>query len=330
MKNRTHLSIWLFLATVLIAAVFTFAWNWLNDRTITQTEFGITFSWVYAWDLGFVPEEMYAAMLDELGVKKVRIPIYWSEVETDRGSYQWDMPDRLVKMSEDRGVDLTLVVGMKVPRWPECYIPNWAQDYDSDALQKATLAFIQECVTRYRESGAVIRWQVDNEPFFPYGECPTITTAQFQERVDSVRKLDGRPIQVTVSGEIGPWLESAAAADVLGMSMYRETWNDLFGYFIYPLTPEFYYLRANLVRNQVERIVVSELQAEPWFSEPRESRAPTDWYETFPVESLENNVNFVREAGLREAYLWGAEWWYALKADGDERLWNEAKKIFEE
>lgn len=326
--NRTHLSIWLFLATVFIAAVFAFAWDWLNERPVTQTEFGVTFSWVYAQDLGFAPEEMYTAMLDELGVRKVRLPIYWSEVETDRGTYLWDTPDRLVKMSEDRGVDLTLVVGMKVPRWPECYIPNWARDYDSDELQKATIAFIQEAVTRYRESGTVMRWQVDNEPFFPYGECPTISTAQFQERVDIVRKLDSRPIQVTVSGEIGPWLESAQAADVLGISMYRETWNDLFGYFVYPLTPEFYYLRANLVRNHVERIVVSELQAEPWFSEPRESRAPTDWYETFPVETFESNTNFAREAGLPEVYLWGAEWWYALKAAGNDRLWEYAKTVF--
>jgi hypothetical protein len=328
MSHHPRIAAWFTLTVVAISVVFAFAWGWVNDREKIEPELGVTFSWVYARDLGFEPEEMYSAILDELGVKKVRLPIYWSEVETNKGVYQWEIPDRLIKTSEDREVELTLVIGMKVPRWPECYIPDWARSLDDNDLQKAVLGFIEETVKRYQDSTSVIRWQVENEPFFPYGECPTITTAQFQGRVDLVRDLDDRPIQVTVSGEIQPWLLSAKSADVLGISMYRETWNDLFGYFIYPLTPSFYYFRANMMRDSVDRVIVSELQAEPWFPEPRESRAPKDWYNYFTAEMLEKNVEFVKEAGLSEAYLWGAEWWYALKQEGDSRLWDKAGEVF--
>jgi hypothetical protein len=43
---------------------------------------------------------------------------------------------------------------------------------------------------------------------------------------------------------------------------------------------------------------------------------------------LEQNVSFAREVGVAEAYLWGAEWWYALKQVGEDRLWETAKHIF--
>ncbi len=326
MSYRFHIAIWFVL--IMIAVVAAFAFAWMNERPAIQPQFGITFSWKYAQDLGFAPEEMYAAMLDELGVRRVRLPIYWSKVEPRDGEYQWEISDRLIQMSQDRGVLLTLVVGMKVPRWPECYIPAWTLGMSAQEQQQATLAFIRAAVERYRDFSAVIRWQVENEPFFPYGECPTITPEQFQERVDAVRQLDDRPIQVTVSGEMEPWQRSARAADILGISMYRETWNDLFGYFVYPLTPDFYYLRARLVKDDVPQVLVSELQAEPWFPAPISSRPLTSWYDSFTAEMFEHNLDFVRESGLPEAYLWGAEWWYALKQAGDDRLWKVASGIF--
>jgi hypothetical protein len=146
--------------------------------------------------------------------------------------------------------------------------------------------------------------------------------------VDLVRSLDERPIQVTVSGELGPWRDAAQAADILGISMYRQTWNDVFGYFIYPLTPAYYFFRAQLVQDDVSQVIISELQAEPWFSDTIQSRPFADWYESFTSEMLEQNVSFAREVGVAEAYLWGAEWWYALKQVGEDRLWETAKHIF--
>ncbi|MBI4592241.1 endo-1,4-beta-xylanase [Candidatus Uhrbacteria bacterium] len=317
-----------FLMTVLTFAVFTYAFVWLNHRVVAQTNFGVTFSSVYALQLGLDPIQTYQALVGDLGVRQVRLPLYWSEIEQEEGQYDWSIPDALVGISEGHGVEVTLVVGMKVPRWPECYLPDWVEISADEARQQATLSFIQTAVSRYQNSTAIIRWQVENEPFFPYGECPTISGAEFKERVDLVRLLDDRPIQVTVSGELGPWLDSAQAADVLGISLYRQTWNDLFGYFVYPLTPEYYFFRAQLVRDYVSQVVVSELQAEPWFPEPIESRPMTQWYDAFDAQMLKNNVAFAQEVGVSEAYLWGAEWWYALKVAGDERLWEAAREVF--
>ncbi|MBI4435521.1 cellulase family glycosylhydrolase [Candidatus Uhrbacteria bacterium] len=316
------------LATIATLAVFTSAFVWLNTRSVPDPTFGVTFSWVYALQLGEDPVQTYQALVDDLDVRHVRLPLYWSEIERAPGEYNWSVPDQLVSLSEDRGVEVTLVVGMKVPRWPECYIPDWAEKFNGDYQHQAALDYIEQAVNHYKDSASIVRWQVENEPFFPFGECPTITGAQFKERVDLVRSLDDRPIQVTVSGELGPWLDSAQAADVLGISLYRQTWNDLFGYFVYPLTPEYYFFRAQLVEDYVSKVIVSELQAEPWFPEPIESRPIQEWYDSFDAQMFQDNVAFAREAGLSEAYLWGAEWWYALKTAGDDRLWETARSLF--
>jgi hypothetical protein len=315
-------------ATMLTLAVFTSAFVWLNTREVSQTTLGVTFSWVHAQSLGLNPVETYREILQDLGVRHVRLPVYWSDVETSPLVYDFEVLDELLEVSQNFGVQVTLVVGMKVPRWPECYVPDWAEGLSRPKMQQQVLSFIDATVNRYKHTDAITRWQVENEPFFPYGECPQISVAEFKQRVDLVRSLDDRPIQATVSGELGPWLESAQAADVLGISMYRQTWNDLYGYFVYPLTPEYYYFRAQLVEGYVSKVIISELQAEPWFPEPIESRPLTDWYDSFTAQTFNKNVAFAREVGVSEAYLWGAEWWYTLKKAGDDRLWNAARTIF--
>ena len=73
---------------------------------------------------------------------------------------------------------------------------------------------------------------------------------------------------------------------------------------------------------------MSELQAEPWFSEPIESRELTDWYGHFTVEMFEQNIAFARDAGIGEVSLWGVEWWMAMRDAGDGRLWEEAGELF--
>lgn len=319
---------------VLALGVFLFSWiatTVFAPTAYPPTRYGVTFSTRYADQLGLDPREAYRALIEELGVRSVRLPVYWSEIERAQGEFDWELMDQLVAYSDALGVRLTMVVGVKVPRWPECYVPDWAEMLNTGEQHRAALSMMQTVVDRYQGVKAIERWQVENEPFFPFGLCPSLTVAQFQERVDLVRSLDpSRPIQITVSGEIGPWTTEAEAADILGISLYRLTWNDLFGYFMYPLSPEYYYTRAQLVRGDVERVIISELQAEPWFPEPLESRSLDHWYQAFDTEMFENNIAFVEDAHLSEAYLWGAEWWYYLKSHGDERLWNVARGVFSE
>lgn len=324
---------WIFHVFVIVGFIITlvlfgFAYHQTQAVKDVQTTFGVTYSWTYAQQLNLDPVETYKEIIEELEVTHVRLPLYWSEIEAKQERFDWEIADQLVEISAENNVQLTPVVGVKVPRWPECYMPDWAKTQTVVEQQNHALAFIAEAVLRYDTVPTVTRWQVENEPFFPFGECPEPDLGLFKERVDLVRTLSDKPIQVTVSGEIGPWEDAVQAADVLGLSMYRTTHNNVFGHFVYPLSPSYYYFRTELVKDRVSKVIVSELQAEPWFHAPIESRALTDWYEAFTVEMFEENIDFATDAQISEVYLWGVEWWYALKQAGDERLWKVAEKLF--
>ncbi len=325
---------WRFLLLIglFLFVIFLFFILWLRflrPVDFSPVQYGVTFSTHYAQQLGLDPLQAYQQLVEELGVQHVRLPVYWSAIEHDPGQYDWKLIDQLIEYSAQHTIALTLVVGAKVPRWPECYIPDWAEGLDSSTQQRAVLAWIETVVKRYQDQTSVVRWQVENEPFFPFGICPDMTKTQFQERVDLVRRLDpARPIQLTVSGESVSWFPETSSADILGFSLYRLTWNDAFGYFLYPLTPEFYYARARLVQEQVSRVIISELQAEPWFSEPMETRSLDRWYQAFDAEMFRRNIQFVEHVHVGEVYLWGAEWWLYLKQQGDPRLWNVALDLF--
>jgi hypothetical protein len=47
------------------------------------------------------------------------------------------------------------------------------------------------------------------------------------------------------------------------------------------------------------------------------------------AKRLHERFQYARESGLRETYLWGAEWWYWRKVNAhDTSLWDAARDEF--
>lgn len=320
---RLHLGLAAILC-LLFAILFFWFLNQKNQHE-SKVVFGATISSVYAEDLGVNVEDVYTELL-EAGLRNVRIPIYWDHVEQDEGIFDWTVPDKLLDLSAKYNAKVTLVVGQKVPRWPECFIPDWV----TDTLREESLKdFIRASITRYNNRPEVVRWQIENEPFLVFfGECPSFDPGFFTDEVSLARSLTKKPIQITASGEMSTWVPEALIGDIVGTSLYRETWNDYFGYFMYPLSPSFYSLKKLSLLGVP--VIVSELQAEPWFFTGFRNRPLADWYESFSAEDLQKNVNFAKQTGIEEVYLWGAEWWYLLHKSGDDRLLNTAKEVWSE
>ncbi len=321
-----HVVLWTGVFLVLIGfGFFTTKWHQPSAKAM---RFGVTYSTTYASSLGLDVKQSYLNLIEKLGVRFVRLPVYWSDIEPKQDTFEWSQLDDLVRYSEAHDVKLTLVVGSKVPRWPECYVPDWAEKLTEEGQQKETLQMIQSVVDRYKTSSAVERWQVENEPFFPFGICKQMRKEDFLEQIDLVRRLDERPIQLTAGGEVEPWRSVAENADIFGISLYRKTWNKTVGYFEYPLTPEFYAFRASLLSDLNKKVIVSELQAEPWFSESITQKPLEYWYQAFSEKDFQDHIRFARELHFDEAYLWGAEWWEYMRIHGDDRLWNVAVDLF--
>lgn len=299
----------------------------------TELEYGITFSKKQAQDLNLDWQEMYLAILDELLVKKLRLPAYWNEIEPKNNIYTWDDLDWQIKQAEQRKVEIILAVGGRLPRWPECHFPDWANQLSIQERENKILAYIERVISRYKNYNAIIAWQVENEPFLThFGDCPELNKKFLDKEISLVRQLDNRPIVITDSGELSVWIPSAKRADIFGTTMYRDTYSKhLKRYIHYPISPGFFRFKKNITHlfAQPKEWIVIELQAEPWGPAPYQYLSKEEKDRTMNLEKFREIIEFAHLAGFKEFYLWGVEWWYWERSEGRPEMWNEAKLLFD-
>jgi hypothetical protein len=187
---------------------------------------GVTFSPRYARYLGLDARSVYVDMLDQIGVRHVRLPVYWDEVEPTPGVYDFSELGYYLTEAEARGVGTLLSVGYKQPRWPECYPPAWAGDLPLGRIRDHILRLVEAEVTYARSQPGIVMWQAENEPFVPFGDCrnfDVLTPAFMTEEINLIHRLDTRPVLITDSGEHSTWLPAMHMSGVqLGISVYRD------------------------------------------------------------------------------------------------------------
>ncbi|KKQ16112.1 MAG: hypothetical protein US28_C0005G0027 [Candidatus Daviesbacteria bacterium GW2011_GWA1_36_8] len=304
-----------------------------------KPKLGITYSPRYALELGLDPRENFNKALDELNIKRLRLPVYWDEVEKVEGEYDFSEADYYLNEAQKRGVEVILVLGYKQPRWPECFPPSWTKGLREDQLQSNILKLIDSEVNHFKNYSNIKVWQIENEPFLDFGDCSdNPLSKQFvSKEVELVRDLDSRPILITDSGELTNWVDSMKADDIHGISLYRSVWNPLlYNTITYPFPPIYYKVKADIVKKIVGRpnqeSIVAELQTEPWVP-AQETISSWDVLEqsrVYPSKNLEKNVEFAKNTGFKSSYLWGVEWWYFMKEKGHPEYVEEAKKLFEQ
>jgi hypothetical protein len=222
---------------------------------------------------------------------------------------------------------------MKTPRWPECHIPQWAKNLEKQEQEKKLLKYIEKIVNRYKNKEIISAWQVENEPFFRFGECPKIDRNFLKQEINLVKLLDpDRKIIISDSGSNSFWFEAAQLGDIVGISLYEKVWfHEIERYIRYPFPPVFYQRKALIINKIFDKDVICvELQAEPWgpgllYTSPLEEQE-----KTMNLEQFKKNIEFAKNTGLKEHYLWGAEWWYWLKEkQNNDNIWNEARRLFQ-
>jgi hypothetical protein len=291
--------------------------------------FGVTFSTKQAEALNLDWRKTYEAILQELGVKRLRLVAYWDEIESEPGKFDFSKLDIQFARAEQHNAQVILAIGRKVPRWPECHIPSWALEGENH--KAALLAYLPVIVERYKTSPSLRMWQIENEPLFPFGECPPDDESLLDREIALVRQLDPKhPVLVTDSGEVSFWTKVASKGDVLGVTMYRVTWNPILKYRTYPFPARVYRAKAALIRflYNIETIGI-ELQLEPWVpSVPISKHSFAEQEKSIDLGRFRDTVQYAKRARLREHYAWGAEWWYWAKEQGRPEFWEEAKKLF--
>lgn len=291
-----------------------------------KIKYGVTFSPKFAQSLGMDWQDSYIKILDDMKVKNLRIPTYWDEIEKIQRDYDFQKIDFMLDEARKRNVKVILVLGVRQPRWPECHLPDWAKKLSVEDRQNKTLEFIGRVVERYKTNTAMLAWQVENEPLLSsFGEgCDRPDKNFLKAEVELVKKLNGKPIMVTDSGELGSWITPMKLSDIFGTTLYRKVYDQTFGYVTYPYLPYLYNLKATAVRGlfapQNKKTIISELQAEPWLVKNGQV--------IFSIEDFKKNINFAKQTGFDTAYLWGVEWWYFMEKMGHPQYLEYAKTLF--
>ena len=322
---RAVLGVCLFLFIIIEALVS-------RAPVLPAKSFGVTFSYPYAEQFGLDWKETYHAILGDLNVRHIRIPVYWPEVSHKMGGFYFDNYDYQMREAQLKQVKVILAVGRKLPRWPECHTAAWANSLSGEWRQEELLKYISAVVQRYKNSPALSAWQVENEPFLSFGVCPPLDVNFLDREIALVRLLDSHhPIVVTDSGELSIWMRAASRADIFGTTMYRTIYKNNIGYFTYPLPPSFFRLKRALTELVVgERpMIVIELQAESWGPRLVYDMDKTEQYKSFNPQKFEETVAYAKRTGFDTFYFWGVEWWYWLRVhEHDPEIWNKAKALF--
>jgi hypothetical protein len=311
-----------------------------------EIKWGVNFSQKYAKKLGFDWKEVYSSLLDDMGVKKLKVAVHWDILSPESGNFYFDDLDWQINEAKKRGAETVLVIGMKTSRWPECHIPSWAKNLSKEDQQEEILRMEKEIILRYGNSSTVTAWQVENEPFFPFGECPWTDKEFLKKEVELVKQIDPlkRQVMITDSGEGSFWVNSAKIGDIVGTTMYKKVWFtipsfmykylpgwDRTGFYVYyPFPPSFYGRKAELIKRFFgKEVICAEFQAEPWSNLFITETSQEEQDKTMNLERFKENVEFAKKTGLKEFYLWGAEWMYWMKEKQQKpEIWEEAKKLF--
>ena len=298
--------------------------------------YGMSFNVPYVHELGLDQEKVFDALIDDMGVRNFRLSAHWTLIEPEKDVYDFSWMDADMKRAEEVGATVIFGIGRRLPRWPECHIPDWARNHSWEEQKQEIRDYLKAVVTRYKDSPAISYWQVENEPYlevFANDHCGNLDEAFLEEEIALVHTLDpSRPILVTDSGNLGTWKGAYSHGDAFGTSVYVYFWNPELGQFKTVLPPWFYRVKENimeLVYGKKETFLI-ELSLEPWLLEPVTNVSIETQFSRMNAEKFDEIVSYAHATRYNTQYLWGGEWWYWLKEQGYPEMWEKGKLLFNE
>lgn len=300
-----------------------------------RIQYGMSFNTFYAQELGLDPEETYDAFIDELGVRHLRLAAHWPMVEPKQDRYNFKELDYQLKRAEEVGAEVVFAVGRRLPRWPECHVPDWARVLSWDEQKSEILEYIEIVIDRYKDNEAIKYWQVENEPYlevFAREHCGELDESFLIEEINFVRSLDdSRPVLLTDSGNLGVWRGAYKHGDAFGTSVYVYFWNPELGQFRTILPPWFYRVKEgvmSLLYGEKETFLI-ELSVEPWLLEPITEVDVETQYSRMDIDKFNEIIEYAKNTRYEQQYLWGGEWWYWLNDRGHPEMWDRGKELFD-
>lgn len=323
-------------ALVLLAICFMYgiAQWYMHKYADVPIEYGATFIPDYARHFDLDPKETMTAMVDDLGVKRLRLVSYWKNHEPEQGQYNFDELDWQFRMAEERGVKVSLAIGLRQPRWPECHMPQWAEKLPKDVWAAKLKDYMRVVIQRYKDSPALESYQLENEYFLKvFGICPDHSRDRLIDEFNLVKSLDPHhTLVVSMSNNaIGTPL-GEPTPDMWAVSVYKRVWDKdvTKRYLEYPIPAWYYGFRAGFTElSRGRNSFIHELQAESWTPGNLGSKHTPleEQYKSMSATRLHHRMEYGRATGMKKIDLWGVEWWYYIKSKwNDDSIWQAAKQ----
>lgn len=293
-------------------------------------KFGVSFSLHRCSELGLDKSAVLNAAIKELGLRRFRLMSYWNIHEQKKGVYDFTELDWQLDLIAKHGGSVTMCVGKRQPRWPECHMPEWALGLCQYEWYEALYSYIEAVVNRYKSHPALISWQLENEALLKgFGNCEDgdYSSKRLKREYDIVKSLDPKhPIIMSLSDSWGiPF--KAPEPDQYAMSLYRITINKRGKYSFSQRPVYFYRLRAFIISVFKQRpLFIHELQAEPWLNDSILSTPVKKQLKYMNPKLFREIISFADSTRLYPIDLWGLEWWYWLRTNGDPSLWDNVRQ----
>ena len=326
-----------FITSLIFITILTIPYNFRIRNRNTPTKLGVSFSTKYAEELGLNWKQAFLALTDEIQVKHFRLMSYWDIHEPKEGVYDFSSLDWQMDQAKRHGADVTLAVGQRQPRWPECHVPDWATSLDKQSYRDHLKKYIATVVNRYKNNDVVKSYQIENEASNNiFGQCDNYDPHFLTEEIKLVKSLDPKALIINnVSTQNGLTLRGPVdIVDKIGFSIYHNAHFEAFGKqygWRYLFPSQWHSYRAGIITGiKDKQVFVHELQAEPWGPDATVNLSTEEQYKTMNPKQLRAILKFTKQTGIKEIYMWGGEWWYwRLTNFNDRVLWQTVQELFQ-
>ncbi len=304
-----------------------------NDEPL---EIGATFIASYARHYDLDPKATFKAMVDDLYIKRFRLVSYWDVHEPKNNKYDFSELDWQFDMAEEAGAKVSLAIGLRQPRWPECHMPKWAEEMPKEQWSKELKDYMKIVIERYKDRPALESYQLENEYFMKvFGICPDHERDRLIDEYNFVKQVDpNHPVVVSRSNNAIGAPIGKPTPDAFGVSVYKRVWDKTITkrYIEYPFPAWYYGFLAGVGEILTGKdMIVHELQAEPWPPVGVKEASLDEQDKSLSPERLRDRIRYGAATGMRKVDLWGVEWWYWRKVSkNDPSIWDAGRETIKE
>jgi hypothetical protein len=306
-----------------------YAWE-LRDRPL---HLGASFIPEYAESFGLSAPDTLDAMLNDLQIKHLRFVSYWDQIEPQQGKYDFSELDWEFQKADAANAKVSLALGLRQPRWPECHMPGWAANEPMDVWSVQLKDFMKQVINRYKDRPSLQSYQLENEFFLEiFGECPDFSRDRLISEFDFVKSMDpSHPVIISRSNNALGLPIGQPQPDAFGVSVYKRVWDFTVTkrYLEYPFPAWFYGFLGGAGKIVTGKdLQIHELQAEPWPPNGKNIQdvSLAEQSKSLDAKRLTGRFEYGKATGLKSIDLWGAEYWYYRKVMlHDSSVWDAAR-----